>query len=341
MANPQPDKFTKLSNELFEAIMTTDFTKRQRNILDFVIRMSYGCGKKAALLRPSDFELVGVRKGHVKRELDYLVQSKVLIVYNDRIQLNKNYDQWRVSLVTCFNQDKFKKVIKRNLDDKTDPKTVTGYVSELPKQESDGYQNGNSVVTKTVTDISPNSSKDKEFEQPKETVKKSKESIAAIANDLTPEQQKAIKEVVEYWRDKQKAIYVSNADLSMINDLIVKKHISANTIIEVIEELYSRFEEQNQNKPWKKIKSIKYFVDRIFEVHHEKTNPRPINNVTPFRKQRRRPRKPDDLPTVLRPEYQNKIDHSPENDEELEKQKKIFQEKIRMLKNQAKREMTT
>lgn len=42
MANPQPDQFTRISNELYRAIMQSDFTKRQRNILDLVIRMSYG-----------------------------------------------------------------------------------------------------------------------------------------------------------------------------------------------------------------------------------------------------------------------------------------------------------
>jgi CRISPR/Cas system-associated endonuclease/helicase Cas3 len=63
LANPQVNQFTKLSNELFEAIMQSDFSKRQRNILDLVIRMSYGCGKKIALLRLS----VRLKSGHRKR----------------------------------------------------------------------------------------------------------------------------------------------------------------------------------------------------------------------------------------------------------------------------------
>ena len=98
MANPQPDKFTRLSNELFEAIMQTDFSKRQRSILDLIIRASYGCGKKFALLRPSDFEVVGVYKSHIKKELDYLTRTKVIFRDGERISLNKDYDQWRVSL---------------------------------------------------------------------------------------------------------------------------------------------------------------------------------------------------------------------------------------------------
>jgi len=119
MANPQPDQFTRISNELYRAIMQTDFSKRQRNILDLVIRMSYGCGKKFALLRPVDFELVGVYKTHVKRELDYLCEASVLAIDGDQIILNKNYNQWRISLSkTAIDPDKWSAVLSRNLQNK-------------------------------------------------------------------------------------------------------------------------------------------------------------------------------------------------------------------------------
>ncbi|GIQ67421.1 replication protein [Xylanibacillus composti] len=197
MANPQPDKFTRISNELYEAIMQTDFSKRQRNILDLVLRMSYGCRKKFAILRPSDFELAGVGRNHVKQELQYLSSAKVLVVDGDLIGMNKNYEQWRVNLIKMFDHEKFNKVLKRNLDDatvpemgikvpetgtfnqvKTIPKTGTGVPetgiienAEFPKQEYQSSQNGNSRVPKTGIGTSREPSHDAACGDLKESIK--------------------------------------------------------------------------------------------------------------------------------------------------------------------------
>lgn len=198
MANPQPDEFTRISNELYTAIMQTDFTKRQRNILDLVIRMSYGCGKKSALLRPVDFELVGVYKTHVRKELDYLVQAKVLFIDGERITLNKDYDQWRVSLVKgATDKKRFEAVLHRNLD-KVVTKTVTvedGKVTEtatkvtetVTSSKNDGYQNSNQAVTKTVTECAPEANCDNGSRAPKESIK---ESSGVDITPPTPPQDK-------------------------------------------------------------------------------------------------------------------------------------------------------
>jgi hypothetical protein len=97
--------------------MQTDFSKRQRNILDLVIRMSYGCGKKTAILRPVDFELVGVYKTHVRRELETLQEAGVIFWTVNRITLNKNYDEWKVGQVKGASADRLCAILKRNLDD--------------------------------------------------------------------------------------------------------------------------------------------------------------------------------------------------------------------------------
>jgi DnaD/phage-associated family protein len=181
MANPQPDQFTKLSNELYEAIMKTDFSKRQRNILDLVIRCSYGCRKKAAILRPSDFEAVGVLRGHIKKELDYLIMANVLRIEGEVYTLNKDYETWRVSIIKTFSDEKLQKILSRNLQqnvtetvtlvtemvtesDEANEETVTEIVTKVTETVTDSlkesvassdesYQNSNSTVTKTVTGI--------------------------------------------------------------------------------------------------------------------------------------------------------------------------------------------
>ncbi|RAL20837.1 replication protein [Thermoflavimicrobium daqui] len=178
MANPQPDQFIKLSMELQEAIMKSDFSKRQRNILDLVIRLSYGCGKKYALLRPSDFQLCGVGKNHIKSELEYLVQTKVLFVNGEQIALNKNYDEWRISIVKKFDQSKWMEVLKKNLSHIAVPETGTEVpkmgtdeIEEFPKQEPKSSRNRNQKVPKTGTDTNHDPYSDAEFQPPIDNIK--------------------------------------------------------------------------------------------------------------------------------------------------------------------------
>lgn len=155
--------------------MQTDFSKRQRNILDLVLRMSYGCRKKHAILRPSDFELAGVGRNHIKKELKYLASANVLTVDGEVIYINKNYEQWRVSLVKSFDIDKFNEVLKRNIGvPKTGtkvPETGTVQNEEFPKQEPDSSQNGNRGVPKTGTDTPDEPSHDAVSSDPKESIK--------------------------------------------------------------------------------------------------------------------------------------------------------------------------
>lgn len=139
MANRQKP-YIRIANELFDAIMQTDFTKRQIKILDFVIRMSYGCGRESALLRPVDFELVGIYKSDIRKELSYLEKSGVLLLEGEAISLNPDFRSWRVSSVRLVDQERWQRLIKRNLDAAraegktprtTQPSTHLG-VSEVP-----------------------------------------------------------------------------------------------------------------------------------------------------------------------------------------------------------------
>ncbi|GAB6179004.1 hypothetical protein JCM14036_03230 [Desulfotomaculum defluvii] len=117
MANPQPEQFTRISNELYTAIMQTNFSKRQRKILDLVIRMSYGCGKKYAILRPQDFvDLVGIHKTDIREELDVLLQAEVLFIDENNITLNKDYECWRVGMARSINTERWNEVLSRNLE---------------------------------------------------------------------------------------------------------------------------------------------------------------------------------------------------------------------------------
>lgn len=140
MANPQPtDAHLRVAHSINEAIMLRDFSKRQRKILDLILRLSWGCGKKVALIPTQrDFEVVGIREGHVKREIDWLVASKVITRDNDQYQFNKDFDQWQVSRVKPFQPEKLTKLVSLNLKGtyRNSKRELTKRVSpHLPKEE--------------------------------------------------------------------------------------------------------------------------------------------------------------------------------------------------------------
>lgn len=149
MANPQPaDAHLRVAHCINEAIMLRDFTKRQRKILDLILRLSWGCGKKVATIpRQRDFEVVGVGEGHVKHELTWLIESKVILTNGTNYAFNKDYDQWQVSRVKPYTPKKLTELVSLNLkhtyqNGKLSDKELTETVSQnLPKQEVSTYQN--------------------------------------------------------------------------------------------------------------------------------------------------------------------------------------------------------
>jgi phage replication O-like protein O len=186
MASPQLENgYTRTANELFEAIMISDFSKRQRNVLDLIIRLSYGCGKRHAIIRPSDYEIVGVGRNHIKDTLKELIEANVLVVNEDITYINKDYPQWKISKIN--KADRLSEVIRRNLNDipetgtgvpKTGtkvPKTGIGEDKEVPETGIDSSQNGNSTVPETGIGTPEKSTIGKRFRLPKETLKKLKE----------------------------------------------------------------------------------------------------------------------------------------------------------------------
>ena len=117
MANPQPtDAHLRVAQSIYEAMMLRQFTKRQRKILDLILRLSWGCGKKTAVIpRQNDFQIVGVGEGHIKAELDWLVFSQVIIIDGCEYSFNKNFDDWQVSRVNPFEPQKLKELVRLNL----------------------------------------------------------------------------------------------------------------------------------------------------------------------------------------------------------------------------------
>ena len=152
MANPQPtDAHIRIAHTINEAIMLRDFSKRQRKILDLVLRLSWGCGKKTANIeRRNYFEIVGIGEGHIKLELDWLVASKIIFIDGSEYTFNKDFDQWQVSRVSPFLPDKLTELVRFNLNgykltemvSSIDDELTESVSKNLPKREESTYRNG-------------------------------------------------------------------------------------------------------------------------------------------------------------------------------------------------------
>jgi len=160
MARPQPtDAHLRIAHRISEQLMVSNFTEQQRRILDLILRLSWGCGKKFAIIpHQSDFETIGVGRTHIKAHLDWLIEAKVIDRREMAYWFNKDYDQWRVSRALQYSPLKVTELVTLNL------KPVTENVIEvLRKTEQGCYLLSNSATPKLDT--------------PKERLNKVKESI--------------------------------------------------------------------------------------------------------------------------------------------------------------------
>jgi hypothetical protein len=121
--NPQKENgHIQIANEIWDEIIRRDFSKRQKDIMQLILRLSYGCNKKTAhipLLK--DFALCGVSPTQITSELKYLRMCKVIDWDRDDMifAFNKNYEIWQVSPVKWWDDERFKQLLHINIANKT------------------------------------------------------------------------------------------------------------------------------------------------------------------------------------------------------------------------------
>lgn len=105
MAEPQIENgYTKIANEILEALAKQPLNGTQRRILDVVFRYTYGFSRKEHELSLSYISKASnMNKQQVKRELDDLILKSIIHVVSEAsfkssrvIEFNKNYDTWIV-----------------------------------------------------------------------------------------------------------------------------------------------------------------------------------------------------------------------------------------------------
>jgi phage replication O-like protein O len=104
MTNVQPENgFTRVANELLEVVAYQKFNGTQSRIILTLWRYTYGFSRKEHDLSLTFISrATGIHKQQVKKEMDKLIEKKVILVteestYNTsrKIQFNKDYSQWK------------------------------------------------------------------------------------------------------------------------------------------------------------------------------------------------------------------------------------------------------
>lgn len=117
--NPQPtDGHIRISHEIHRELIRRKFSQRQRDVIDFILTLSWGCGKPSAIIPElKDFAETGIGKNHIRGVLEELLQGRVILWDKElnTFQLNKHYDLWNMETVISANPSRFKELINLNL----------------------------------------------------------------------------------------------------------------------------------------------------------------------------------------------------------------------------------
>jgi phage replication O-like protein O len=103
MASPQTeDGYTKIANEIQDALCHTRIPGEERQVLDVIFRKTYGWNKCEDAISLSQFSaMTGIKKPNVIGAIKGLLSKKIIIVIQKDnspahvYKFNKNYEQWK------------------------------------------------------------------------------------------------------------------------------------------------------------------------------------------------------------------------------------------------------
>lgn len=99
MASPQKENgYTPIANELYEAIIKTPIPGRHKDLWHFVLRKTYGFGKKVDTISLSQFVVgTGIDRSSVCRIIKDLVAWNLLVKNGNKYSIYKDYAKWVVA----------------------------------------------------------------------------------------------------------------------------------------------------------------------------------------------------------------------------------------------------
>ena len=127
MASPQPDQFTKFSNELLEALMLVKMSGSEWQFVMCLFRKTYGYNKKEDWITNSQIcKAIGLPKERVSEAKKRLLARKIVTEKRNKISIQKDYDQWielRKSVTGVT--EKRNKVLRKSVNTKEKKETIT------------------------------------------------------------------------------------------------------------------------------------------------------------------------------------------------------------------------
>ena len=120
MADPQlQNGYTKIANELLEALCRLNISGNEMRILLYIIRRTYGFNRIYSEMPLSEISsAVGIRSVHVSRALKRLAELNIIERHSSKgiapqtVSLVKNYDKWIVESCTVLPLPKMVTVTK-------------------------------------------------------------------------------------------------------------------------------------------------------------------------------------------------------------------------------------
>lgn len=89
------DGYTRIANELLEAVMAADLTARQLKVVLAVIRKTYGFGKKFDRITNTQIAMMtGIHHTHVCKAKNEMIAMSIIVTNGHAIGVNKVISEW-------------------------------------------------------------------------------------------------------------------------------------------------------------------------------------------------------------------------------------------------------
>lgn len=110
-------KFTRVPNSILTTLITRDLTKRQVKIILLVIRLTYGCQVPWAFYEKRYFQVAGLHRGAIGRELTMLREMRVLDMNKEMktVRINPRVEAWQCSRNENIDADSVPDLIRNML----------------------------------------------------------------------------------------------------------------------------------------------------------------------------------------------------------------------------------
>jgi phage replication O-like protein O len=174
------DGYTRIANELLEAVMSADLTARQLKVALAVMRKTYGFGKKTDRITNTQIAgMTGIHHTHVCTAKNEMIAMNVIITSGSQIGINKVVSDWNFNI---------------------------SQVSETLAKSA------NKTLAEVANDHSPTQLNTKEtYQKKKETTPKSPEGSDEVAEKKTHSKSKK-KSSLEFDRERFKTTWNCKAE---------------------------------------------------------------------------------------------------------------------------------